>query len=303
MTFDAFRAFQQSLLADAFHPDQSLELLQATKPDSLYETIKGVMHTPNVEPDVDRVRLTQRMFDVVALRHETQRLPTPLYLRLLLAYGPVLPVEALDRLMGEKGVFVIDMCDLNQTFNAYSHAASAININLRYPINPQAVRYMAQRLWGWFDFEDHLVRQASRCENSSIVGELLEFEPFAEQAKRIHLKTEVLEDARVLAHVVTHKAYKSSDSFRVLSAGIRTQDPALFQAALEAVAGWSRDESTYYMQHTTASVMSVLLHKDFRNATGEQKRRAEMADAVFVEIGNTARKGREQVLPSLGMAR
>lgn len=304
MSYDTYKAFEKSMLDSEFDVRNSLELLAQNHSDSMYDSIKNVMHVPNIVPEVDRVRLTERMFEVIALRHQEQRVAKPLFLRLLLAYGPVLKPEQLEKLMGEEGVLKIDVADLNQSFEGvYQHPALALNINLRYKMNAEAIGYLNKRLWGWYAFEDHLARQIGRCENPAIVGALLEHEPFAQMANRVTLKNEVLEDPRVLAHVIAHKAYKSSDSFRVLSAGIRTPDPALFQAALETISGWSKDESSYYMQHANAQVMCVLLSKNFRNSTGETKRRFEIADALFSEIGNSARKGREDLMSPVGMAR
>lgn len=305
MSYDNYKAFERSMLDPQFDVRNSLELLAQTHPDSLYEAIKNVMHTANIDSDVDRVQLTERMFEVVSLRHQEQRVAKPLYLRLLLAYGPVLNPDQLKKLMGaEEGVFKFDVADLNQSFEGvYMHPALAINLNARHPVNGESVGYICKRLWGWYALEDHLARQVGRCENPAVVGALLEHEPFALMARNVTLQRAVLEDPRVLAHVITHKAYKTSDAFRVLSAGIRTPDPALFQAALDAVSGWSRDESTYYMQHASAQVMCVLLNKDFRGATGVAKERVAIADSIFSEIGNGARKGREEYLSPVGMSR
>ncbi|WP_342366706.1 hypothetical protein ACOK4R_31795 (plasmid) [Pseudomonas fluorescens] len=303
MSYDTYKAFERSMLDAQFDAKNSLDLLAQNHSDSLYETVKNVMHAANILPQVDRVQLTERMFEVIALRHQKQRVAKPLFLRLLLAYGPVLKPEQLDKLMGDDGVLKVDVDDLNQSFEGvYQHPALSLNLNVRHQVNAQSIGYLCKRLWGWYALEDHLSRQVGRCESSAIVGELLAHEPFAHMARRLTLKTQVLEDPRVLAHVVAHKAYKSSENFRVLSAGLRTPDEALFQATLETVSGWSRAESTHYMQHSTAQVMCVLLGKDFRGATGDLKRRVEIANSVFSEIGNTARKGREDYMSAVGMA-
>lgn len=304
MDYDRYKALETAFLGQDFDPFACAERVAGDHLVSVLESLKNVMHLSNLRPDIDRAWLTRRVFSVWMARSQQEKIHIHFSIKVLLTYGPVLPLAELKELRQAPGPFSFNADDLNAMPDSLARSlASSLNINTRHFLQPESVRYLVSSLWGWFGLQEEIHSQASRCTNAAVLGELVTFEPFAKTLSRCCLKPEALADERVLAHVVAYRAYKESDSFRVLSAGIRAKDDALFTATLESVAGWSENEKHFYYRHGSAQAMSLLLNKYFGSAVGETRVRVDQAKRFFSEIGEKARGGREHLMSAVGMER
>lgn len=304
MDYDRYKTLEAAFLADDFDPSACAQRVAGDHLVSVLDSIKNVMHLSNLRHDIDRAWLARRLFSFWMARSQQENIRPHFSVKVLLAYGTALPLAELKQMMQSPGPFALNADDLNKLSDSAARSlASSLSINARHSMQPESVRYLVASLWSWFGLQEEILSQASRCTNAAVLGELVTFEPFAKALSRCCLKPEALADDRVLTHVVAYRAYKESDSFRVLSAGIRAKDNALFTATLESVAGWSENEKHPYYRPGSAQAMSLLLNKYFGSEVGETRVRVDHANRVFSEIGGKAKAGREHLMAPVGMSR
>jgi hypothetical protein len=202
----------------------------------------------------------------------------------LVRNGGLADTEVLERLCSASGPLAVDV----QVLNELPQRDLSINLNWlgNLHFNAKSVRFVAEHLWDWVDYQYSLRDAIARSRSAPIVGELLNYPPISEFCANSTFTVEALEHPTVLSMILRNGRFENGQQGQALKASILSGDRSLVEGMSKLVSERISSQKDEYMRRSDAGVFKALLNTYFPEGEGADPSLLRLARGYFDRILN-----------------
>jgi hypothetical protein len=200
----------------------------------------------------------------------------------LIKNGGLADLDVLERLFGHSGPLAVDI----QVLNDLPERNLSLNLDWKgnHHFNPKSVRFVAEHLWDWVDYQYSLREAMSRSRSAPIVGELLGFKPISDFCAKTTFSTESLQHPTVLSTILRNGRFENAQEGQALKASILSGDRSLVEGMSRLICRRIEAQADGCRIRSDVGVFNSLLNTYFPEGAGADPALLRLARNSFEHI-------------------